>query len=120
MSVEALVKGVIEMQMTDLAERVESTFKAVVGKYNKYSRTGEAVGSISILEQRPDYILVGGRNLHLYWLDEGNGRSGKRIYPKHAKALGVYPNGIPGIGWRGAVNAHEAYYVAKQTADKFR
>ena len=120
MSVEALVKGAIEVQMFQLADRVEAEFKAVVGKYNKYSRTGEAVGSISILEQSAERILVGGQNKHLYWLDEGNGGSGKRIYPKGAKALGVYPNGIPGIGWRGAVNAHEAYHVAKQTADKCR
>ena len=119
MSVEMLVRGAIESQMTDLASQVEADFKAVVGKYNKYSRTGEAVGSISILVQRPDYILVGGRNRHLYWLDEGNGRSGAIIYPK-GKALGVHPGGIPGIGWRTHVKAHEAYHVAKQVADKYR
>lgn len=120
MSVEALVKGAIEMQMTDLANRVESEFKAIVGKYNKYSRTGEAVGSIHILEQRPDYILVGGQNLHLYWLDEGNGRSGSVLKSNSGKSLGVYPSGIPGIGWRKSVKAHKPYHVAKQTADKFR
>ena len=116
MSVEQLVKGVIEMQMTDLAERVEADFKAVVGKYNKYSRTGEAVGSISILERSPDRILVGGRNLHLFWLDEGNGRSGGTIYPKRSQALYLQGLGI----YRGSVKAHKPYRVAKQVADKYR
>lgn len=116
MSVEMLVKGAIEVQMTDLASRVEREFKSVVGKYNRFSRTGEAVGSISILERRPDYILVGGRNKHLFWLDEGNAQKGKIIYPKGKKPM--YLNGL-GI-YRWSVRAHEPYHVAKQTADKFR
>lgn len=116
MSVEMLVKGAIEVQMTDLAERVESTFKSVVGKYNRYSRTGEAVGSISILERRPDYILVGGRNKHLFWLDEGNGQGGAIIYPKNSRSLYLHGLGIN----RASVRAHEPYHVAKQTADRFR
>lgn len=120
MSVEALAKSAIEIQMTDIVDRVEADFKMVVGKYNKYSRTGEAVASISVLERRPDYALIGGRNLHLYWLDEGNGRSGKILYSPNGKSLGVYPHGIPGIGWRANVKAHEAYHVAKQAADMHR
>ena len=116
MSVEMLVKGAIEVQMTDLASRVEREFKSVVGKYNKFSRTGEAVGSISILERRPDYILVGGRNKHLFWLDEGNAQGGAIIYAKNGRALYLHGLDI----YRASVKAHKPYYVAKQTADKFR
>lgn len=113
MSVEQLVKGVIEMQMTDLADRVLSDFKAEVGKHN---RTGEAQGSISILSRTPSYILIGGYNDHLYWLDEGNGRSGHRIYPKRAKALYLKDYGI----YRGAVNSYRGFHIARKVADKYR
>lgn len=116
MSVEALAKNAIEIQMTDIVNRVEADFKMVVGKYNKYSRTGEAVASISVLERRPDYALIGGRNLHLYWLDEGNGGSGAIIYPK-----GKHPMYLNGIGiYRWSVKAHKPYHVAKQAADMHR
>lgn len=116
MSVEQLVKGVIEMQMSDLADRVLADFKAEVGKHN---RTGEAQGSISILERSPQRIVVGGQNDHLYWLDEGNAHSGAIIYAR-GKALGKYPNGIPGIGWRASVKAYKGFHVAKNVADKYR
>lgn len=116
MSVEALAKSAIEIQMTDIVDRVEADFKMVVGKYNKYSRTGEAVNSISVLERRPDYALIGGRNLHLYWLDEGNGGSGAIIYPKRSKSLYLQGLGV----YRTSVKAHEAYHVAKQAADMHR
>jgi len=117
MSVEQLVKGVIEMQMSDLADRVLADFKAEVGKHN---RTGEAQGSLSILERSPQRIVVGGRNDHLYWLDEGNGHSGAIIYAKKGKALGKYPDGIPGIGWRASVKAYKGFHVARNVADKYR
>ena len=102
MSVEQLVKGVIEMQMSDLADRVLADFRAEVGKHN---RTGEAQGSLSILERSPQRIVVGGRNDHLYWLDEGNGHSGAII---------------PGIGWRASVKAYKGFHVARNVADRYR
>lgn len=116
MSVEQLAKGVIEMQMTDLADRVLSDFKAEVGKHN---RTGEAQASISILEKTPQRILIGGYNDHLYWLDEGNAHSGAIIYAR-GKALGKWKDGIPGIGWRASVKAYKGFHVAKKVADKYR
>lgn len=116
MSVEMLVKGAIEVQMTDIADRVLADFKQVVGRYNKYSRTGEAVGSLGILERRPDYVLVGGRNKHLFWLDEGNGQSGAIIYPKGNRPL--YLNGLGISRW--SVKAHKPYRVAEEVARMHR
>lgn len=116
MSVEMLVKGAIEVQMTDIADRVLADFKSVVGRYNKYSRTGEALGSLGILERTPDYVLIGGRNKHLFWLDEGNAQKGAIIYPKGKKPM--YLNGI-GI-YRWSVRAHKPYRVAKEVADRHR
>lgn len=117
MSVVEIAVGVIRLQFTDLVERVEADFKAEVGKHN---RTGEAQASIRVLEQDDQHALIGGYNSHLYWLDQGNARSGNRLYPTHAKALGKYPDGIPGIGWRGAVNAYQGFHIAKKVADKYR
>lgn len=113
MSVEMLVKGAIEVQMTDLAQRVLSDLKAEVGKHN---RSGEAQGSISILENSIDHVLIGGRNLHLYYLDQGNGGKGRRIYPTKSKALYLKDYGI----YRGSVSGYDGFHVARTVADKYR
>lgn len=116
MSVEALAKSAIEIQMTDIVDRVYQDFINEVGKHN---RTGEAQASISIMERRPDYALIGGRNDHLYWLDEGNGHSGAIIYAR-GKALGKWKDGIPGIGWRASVKAYDGFHVAWTVANRHR
>lgn len=113
MAIEPLVRGLCEEQMFHIAERVEQEFKAEVGKHN---RTGEAQASISILERSPSHALIGGRNAHLYWLDQGNDRKGKRIYPKHANALYVKDYGV----YRASVSAYEGFGIARKVADKFR
>ena len=117
MSVERIVMGIIERDMLNIAQRVEADFKAAVGKHN---RTGQAQGSIRILEQNANRVLIGGYDEHLYWLDEGNARGGNPIVPKRAKALGKYPGGIPGIGWRASVSPYKGFHIAKQVADKYR
>ena len=113
MSVEVLVKGVIEMQMTNLVDRVLADFKAEVGKHN---RSGEAQGSLAILSRTPSYALIGGYNKHLYYLDEGNGGKGRRIYPTNSKALYLKDYGI----YRGSVSGYEGFHIARKVASKYR
>ena len=113
MSVAELVKGAIELQMTDIVDRVYKDFKAEVGKHN---RTGEAQASISILARSPDYALIGGTNWHLYHLDEGNAQSGAIIYPKRATALYLKDLGIA----RASVKAYKGFHVARKVADRHR
>jgi len=117
MSVEKIAMGIIERDFSDLAERVEAAFK---GEVAKHTRTGQALGSIHVMSRSPQKIVIGGQDDHLYWLDEGNGHSGAIIYSKKGKALGKYPDGIPGIGWRASVKAYKGFHVAKAAADKFR
>lgn len=113
MSVEALAKGVIEMQMTDIVDRVYQDFVNEVGKHN---RTGEAQASISIMERRPDYALIGGRNWHLYHLDEGNAQSGAIIYAKNGRGMYLKDLGIR----RASVKAYKGFHVARIVADRHR
>lgn len=113
MSVEALAKSAIEIQMTDIVDRVYQDFVGEVGKHN---RTGEAQASISIMERRPDYALIGGKNWHLYHLDEGNMGSGAIIYPTKKKALYLKDLGIV----RKSVRAYKGFHVARIVADRHR
>lgn len=68
-------------ELERLAGEIEGEMKGIV---SGHSRTGVALGSIGI-EMGETSAFVGGKNLHLYYLDEGNGT--KTIYPKRAKAL---------------------------------
>ena len=104
MSVEQLVKGAIDMQWTDLIDRVRK------------ARTGEAQGSISIMERSPEFARIGGRNLHLYYLDEGNGGKGRRIYPTRGRALYVKDYGV----WAGSVSGYDGFHIARKVASKYR
>ena len=113
MAVETLVKGIIEMQMTDLVNRVYADFKAEVGKHN---RSGEAQASISILSQTVNHALIGGNDLHLYYLDKGNGGKGRRIYPKKGRGLYLKDYDI----WASSVSGYDGFHVAKKVADKYR
>lgn len=113
MSVEQLVKGAIDMQWTDLIDRVYADFVSEVGKHN---RTGEAQGSISIMERSPEFARIGGRNLHLYYLDEGNGGKGRRIYPTRGRALYVKDYGV----WAGSVSGYDGFHIARKVANKYR
>ena len=122
MSVEKIVIGIIQRDFMNIAEDVQSEFKAEVRRSIKHKAqsTGQAEGSISIMQQSPDRIFVGSDDQHLNFMIRGNGGSGSRIYAK-GKALGKYPDGIPGIGWRGAVNGYDGRpEILTRVANKFR
>lgn len=113
MAVEKIVKGIIEMQFTGLVDRVYAEF---VGEVGKHSRTGEAAGSISIMSRSDHYALIGGNNLHLYYLDQGNGRGGSTIYPKKSRALHLKDYDV----WAASVKAYKGFHIAKKVADRHR
>lgn len=99
-----------------VAEMIEDDMKAVV---SQHSRSGQALGAIHI-EKPAEFIrYIGARGnegaKHLYYLDQGNAGSGKRIYPKDSKALYLKDYGI----YRGAVNAYSGIYFLKEIADKY-
>ena len=79
-------------------------------------------------------VFVGSTEITAKWSDEGNGGENKIITAKHRRksgamgALGQYPDGIPGIGWKQYVhgygegtrqNGHRGGFV-KRVADRHR
>lgn len=127
--IEELVVGYIGQQMDELAKQIEADYKAEVANH-KYTpgASGAALGAIHI-EKRSEYsYFIGAKvgsdhtdgGLHLYYLDEGNGGKGTRIYPKHARALGKHPDGIPGIGWRKSVRGYSGFHITTKVASKYR
>ena len=119
MSVEVIVKGIIEMQMTDLAERVEADLKAAVAPHSK---SGLAVGTIHIEKRSIDNIFVGGTDGtgtgktgtdHLAMLNDGNGT--KIIYPVKAKAL-QYTDG----SFHGRSTPYKGIHFVEKVAAKYR
>lgn len=122
MSVEQLVKGAIEIQMQNLAERIEGDLKSAVAPH---SRSGMALGAIHIEKRDVDNYFIGGTDGtgkgitgtdHLAMLDEGNGGSGSRIYPTTAKALYLKDYGI----WRGSVRGYNGIHFVAKVANKYR
>ena len=123
MAIEPLVVGIIQRDFMNIAERVQSEFKAEVRRNikNKARSTGQAEGSIHIMQEGMDRILVGSDDQHLNFLVRGNGGSGSRIFPKNAKALGEWDKGIPGIGWKGMVRGYDGKPdILTNVANKFR
>ena len=100
----------------ELADIIEGEMKAIVGGH---SRSGAALGAIHT-EMGDTSAFVGGTGggvgvLHLFFLDEGNG--GQRIYAK-GRALGKYPGGIPGIGWRKSVAPYAGIHFVHEIASR--
>lgn len=101
------LKVACKKELEELADTIEKEMKDAVaegaGKAKGKYATGAAVAAVHI-EMGEMSAFVGGTGgdgtLHMLFLDQGNG--GERIYAK-GKALGKYPGGIPGIGWRKSV-----------------
>lgn len=83
MSLVEIVETVINKSMDELASEIEGEMKAIVGNH---SRSGVALGSIHI-ENGGHTRRIGGSNLHLFFLDQGNNQTVNVIYPVSAKAL---------------------------------
>lgn len=118
------LKVACEKELHELANTINGELKAEASKgagkaRGKYA-TGAAVGAIHI-EMGTVSAFVGGTGgegtKHLFWLDEGNG--GRRIYAK-GRALGKYPGGIPGIGWRKSVSSYSGTHFVRRVADRHR
>ena len=110
------VNKVANMELDKVAEDIEAEMKAIV---SEHSRSGEALSAIHI-EKNGEYSrLIGASGnegaKHLYYLDQGNAGSGKRIYPKTSKALYLKDYDI----YRGAVNAYDGIHFLKKIADKY-
>lgn len=109
------LKAACEKELHELANTIEGEMKAIVGGH---TRSGKALGAIHI-EMGSGSAFVGGTGgegtKHLFWLDEGNGSG--RIYAK-GKALGKYPGGIPGIGWRKSVAPYAGIHFVHEIASR--
>lgn len=103
------LKVACKKELEELSNTIEGEMKdaAMAGVNGKYV-TGLAASAVHI-EMGEMSAFVGGTDGtgkgitgtdHLAMINDGNG--GKRIYAK-GKALGKYPGGIPGIGWRKSV-----------------
>ena len=104
-----------KLTIEETARTIEGEMKSIVGRHK---RSGAALGAIHI-EMGANRAFVGGTGgegtKHLYWLDEGNGSG--RIYAK-GRALGKYPNGIPGYGWRKSVSTYAGIHFVHMIASR--
>lgn len=119
MSVEQIVKGIVETQMLNLAERIEGDLKAEVAPHSK---SGLAVGAIHIEKRSTDNIFIGGTDGtgtgktgtdHLAMLNDGNGT--KIIYPVRAKAL-RYTDG----SLHGRSTPYKGIHFVEKVASRYR
>ena len=123
-----LVKAEAIKGLDEYADRILADEKALVGAH---SRTGAAVGSLHIQKIGEFSRFIGANvghgsqdgGLHALWLDEGNGKG--RITAKHRRktggqgALGSYPGGIPGYGWKQSVRPYKGIHWVRTVASRY-
>lgn len=109
----ALVEAVKAASQRGLEELANTIYGEMTGIVSGHTRSGEALGSIG-MEIGAGHAFVGGTNLHLYYLDQGNGSG--RIYPKRAPALYLKDYGI----WRGSVRTYKGIHFVREIANRHR
>ena len=102
--------------LDEVADTIEGEMKGIVGGH---TRSGAALAAIHIEVESEFSRFVGGTGgegtLHLLFLNDGNGSG--RIYAS-GKALGKYPGGIPGIGWRKSVKPYKGIHFVEEIASR--
>ena len=113
------LKAACALTIDEVANTIYNEMHQMVDPHSagKAGRTGAASAAIHIESTGEFSKFVGGTGgvgtLHLYWLDEGNGHG--RITAK-GRALGKYPGGIPGIGWRHSVKTYAGIHFVHAIA----
>lgn len=122
MAIVEIVRGLISEQMDDLARQIERDFKSAVGAHK---RTGQAQNSIHI-EKRSEYsYFIGGRDDHLYFLDEGNDQRYSRFGGKRNPASPNYKGeGSMALRfsdgtWHQSAGTYKGFHIAEKVADKY-
>lgn len=118
---EQVAVGIIQRDFMNIATQVQAEFKAEIKRNLKRPNesTGQAAGSISIMQQSRDSILVGSSDQHLNFLIRGNGS--KIIKPK-----GRRNGGADALQFKdGSLHGRSTPYAGKpqiltNVADKFR
>lgn len=117
MSCVEVLNVTCEQTMRELATTIEGEMRGIV---SGHSRSWAAYRAIHI-EMGGSTAFVGGTGgegtKHLGWLNDGNGSG--RIHAK-GRALGKYPGGIPGIGWRSSVSTYAGIHFVEQIAARHR
>lgn len=121
MDLMELVNKVCRETLDEVAEKVEADMKAVA---NEHFRSGAAYRAIHIEAPDDRTRLIGGfggeGTKHLVWLDQGNGGSGSRIYPKNSKMLRIKDKRGNTVAFASSVRAYGGIHFLKEIADKYR
>lgn len=119
MSLVEIVHAGIIQQMDDIAGTIESELKSACPV-----DSGAARGAIR-KEQVSEFVIRIGAEAsfppdgddpgtHLYYADQGNGGSGRRIFPTRAKALNTK------IGFKGMVHGYSGKHFIAAVANRHR
>ena len=142
--ITSIVIRLTNKRVKELAERMRDEMKEIITRDN-HIKTGNAYNSIRVYYNNAQStgnfetiasggmhggfltnVSIGSHELSAYYLDQGNGGSGTIIKAKHMTpngrpgSLGVYPDGIPGYGWRKSVHGYDGIHFVKEVADRHR
>lgn len=114
--VKYLDQGTLET-LEDVTNQIYSEMRGIVGEH---SRSGEALASIHVEAPSKYARFIGGTNLHLYFLDEGNGTGG---IPKHGKPRAPMPltygyKGLRPVGYAMHVNNYKGIHFVEWIASR--
>lgn len=121
MDLMEVVNKVCRETLDEVAQKVEADMKAVA---DEHFRSGAAYRAIHIEAPDDRTRLIGGfggeGTRHLVWLDQGNGGSGSRIYPKNSKMLRIKDKRGNTVAFASSVRAYGGIHFLKSIADKYR
>lgn len=115
MSLVEKVKVICAEKVEELADTIEGELKAECPV-----ATGEAKRAIHIEGLTPTRYRIGGKNLHLFFADQGNNQRLRIIYPKGKGNGGANALRFTDGSIHGSARTYEGKHFVKEVADRHR
>lgn len=114
MSLKAQAERIIDARTRKIAEQIFWEVREACPK-----QSGRSARSFRIEKRGRNYAIVSDK-LSAYYADEGNGGSGRLIYPRRAKRLKI-TNGINRtLGYAPYVHGYEGAHYIEEVANRHR
>ena len=114
MALRAKVESIVDARTRRIADTVLSELQAACPK-----KSGRSAKSFHIEKVGRNYRVVSSK-LSAYYADQGNGGSGRIIYPRRAKVLKI-TNGINRtLGYAKCVRGYDGAHFVEEVANRHR
>jgi hypothetical protein len=114
MSLKATAELFVEAETRRIADKILWELRAACPK-----QSGRSARSFHVVKRGKNFAVVSDK-LSAYYADQGNGGSGRLIFPRKAKALKI-TNGVNRtLGYARCVHGYDGAHFVKAVADNHR